>query len=300
MFRSNNNNHLRQTVAYTHHLLPYSFERIQMLNGQPDILFHWHPECECIYVTEGSARFHIDDTIFISQAGDIIFIRPNALHSIHPIPSQNHIFKQINFHLDLIGLSTNDYSGIRYLQPLQNGTMSFIQRLQPHHHYYELIQQTLFNLFDCIECKKPFHSLLLKAQLNQLLYQLYVHGYINTRQHNGDAYRKEDKIRLVIDYLNHHYHEPVTIELLASLCGYSASHFMTFFKQHVGQTVNTYLQHLRLKQACELLTQSNLTITAIAEQCGYTNLSNFNRQFKAHYKLTPKGYRKSKNANLID
>ena len=74
----------RQT-SFPNSDFPFSIRQIRTQNGQPDILFHWHTDIEIIYVNEGTAQFHIDYEYFNSQPGDIILIRPNALHSIHPI-----------------------------------------------------------------------------------------------------------------------------------------------------------------------------------------------------------------------
>ena len=73
------------------HLLPYDYYSTVVENGRPDVLFHWHPEVEINYIYEGSARFHIDYDYFNSQTGDIILIRPNGMHSIHPLENQKHV-----------------------------------------------------------------------------------------------------------------------------------------------------------------------------------------------------------------
>ena len=89
---------LHKTTEYKNQGTPYSLTRTITENGQPDILFHWHTDVEIIYVHEGSAQFHIDDHYFNSHKGDIVLIRPNALHSIHPIEQQRHYMDAINFH----------------------------------------------------------------------------------------------------------------------------------------------------------------------------------------------------------
>ena len=66
---------------------------------------------------------------------------------------------------------------------------------------------------------------------------------------------------------------------------------MSIFKQHTGASCMDYLLQLRLEKSCEKLVQTNLSIQEIASQVGFTNLSNFNRQFKQHYHLTPRQYR---------
>ena len=96
---------LHKNTVYKNQGTPYSLTRTITENGQPDILFHWHTDVEIIYVHEGTAKFHIDQEYFNSKAGDIILIRPNALHSIHPIENQKHYMDALNFQLDLMGYS---------------------------------------------------------------------------------------------------------------------------------------------------------------------------------------------------
>ena len=96
---------LHKNTVFKNQGTPYSLTRTITENGHPDILFHWHTDVEMIYVHEGKAQFHIDDDYFNSEKGDIILIRPNALHSIHSINDECHYMDAINFHLDLMGYS---------------------------------------------------------------------------------------------------------------------------------------------------------------------------------------------------
>ena len=66
---------------------------------------------------------------------------------------------------------------------------------------------------------------------------------------------------------------------------------MNIFKQHTGTSCMDYLIRMRLEKACEKLVQTNQSVQEIASQVGFTNLSNFNRQFKQHFHLTPRQYR---------
>lgn len=85
----------KHTIDYDSRLLPYKYYNTYVTDGIPDILFHWHNEFEINYVYGGTARYHIDYDYFNSQAGDIILIRPNAAHSIHPIEQRG--MKRIPF-----------------------------------------------------------------------------------------------------------------------------------------------------------------------------------------------------------
>mgnify|MGYP000355673611 CR=1 FL=1 len=81
--------------------------------------------------------------------------------------------------------------------------------------------------------------------------------------------------------------------------GYSKTHFMAVFKQHAGTSCTEFIIQVRLNKACDLLMNTSDPILEIATAVGFNNLSNFNRQFKRYYELTPSQYRKQlKKAHL--
>ncbi|KXU01217.1 AraC family transcriptional regulator [Streptococcus constellatus] len=283
---------LHKNIVYKNQGTPYSLTRTITKNGQPDILFHWHTDVELIYVHEGTAQFHIDYDYFNSEAGDIILIRPNALHSIHPIENRRHYMDALNFHLDLMGYSTMDQASIDYLQPLYNGQLDFVHVIKPNQPAYTDIRQCLLDAMKIGYYRTKYFEFQLKAQLNQLFYLLFENGYVISKEQTLEGYRKEEKIRTIIDYISAHYQEELTIDQLAKICGYSDTHFMNFFKKHLGVSCIEYVIQFRLRKAAELLQHSTLPVLEIATQSGFNNLSNFNRQFKKYYQLTPSQYRK--------
>lgn len=282
---------LHKNIPYKNDLTPYSITRTIMEDGHPDILFHWHTDMELIYVHDGQAQFHIDYDYFNSEKGDIILIRPNCLHSIHPIDRNYHFMDAINFHLDLLGYSTLDYASINYLQPLYNGQLDFDRVIKPHQKGYTEIRKLLIEAMEIGYNRENYFELELKSKLLSLLGLLFKHGYVHSKDQTHDAYRREEKIRTIIDYINAHYKEELTIDHLASICNYSPTYFMNFFKKNLGVSCIDYLISYRLRKATELLQHSTLSILDIASEVGFTNLSNFNRQFKKAYHMTPSQYR---------
>jgi AraC-like DNA-binding protein len=66
--------------------------------------------------------------------------------------------------------------------------------------------------------------------------------------------------------------------------------FCRFFRQHTRKTFSTLLNEVRVEHACRYLRESKQSISQIAFSCGYTNLSNFNRQFKDIMGMPPGEY----------
>ncbi|MEY8463652.1 AraC family transcriptional regulator [Streptococcus merionis] len=283
----------KQAVQHQNRLLPVTMKHTEVKNGIPDILFHWHPEMEIILVREGTANFHIDYDRFESKAEDIILIRPNGLHSIHPIANQGHVTDSIMVHLDFLGASQMDQAGIHLLQPLQNASSKFVMRIQPADSGYEDLRATLENIISLEKDKPEFYELELKSLLSHFIYTAYKHNYVRQKM-TDDFYRKNEKIRAIIEFIQRNYTRPLTIAELAEQANYSETHFMTFFKSQTGTSAMDFVIQHRLHMATQELKHSVKPVLRIAEEVGFNNLSNFNRQFRKYYQQTPSQYRKAK------
>ena len=96
-----------------------------------------------------------------------------------------------------------------------------------------------------------------------------------------------EKMKTIFKYVEDHYAGHITIEDMAELTCYSKSHFMKFFKQNIGTGFIDYLNDYRLTMADRLLKTSDSPVLEIAAQCGFDNLSYFNRIFKRKYGVSP-------------
>jgi Adenosine deaminase len=92
-------------------------------------------------------------------------------------------------------------------------------------------------------------------------------------------------------YIEMHYHEPLTLTLLADVLHLSPYHLQRTFKRLAGATPAAYMQQIRIREAMKLLASTNLTITDIAEQVGFTNAAHFATRFQTITGLTPTQYR---------
>jgi transcriptional regulator GlxA family with amidase domain len=109
------------------------------------------------------------------------------------------------------------------------------------------------------------------------------------------AHTKEDtesrRVLKVKQHIATHSAEPLRLEDLASLCGMSPSSFSRFFRQRTGRTVMDYILDIRLGHAARMLVDTSSGISEICYACGFNNLSNFNRIFKAKRGCTPRDFR---------
>ncbi len=106
----------------------------------------------------------------------------------------------------------------------------------------------------------------------------------------------EERISRVVSHLHTHYTDKNAIEELSRIAFLSPSSLHRQFKRQTGMTTSDYVSQLRIGNACALLINSQRPIALIADDVGYRNLANFNRQFKALKGSTPKQFRSAYNS----
>ena len=126
--------------------------------------------------------------------------------------------------------------------------------------------------------------------------------FASSRQGSGDetaGSRFQGKMKLVLKEVENRYAEPLTVKEMAGMCGYSASHFMKFFRRQMGMSFVEYLNDYRLLMAARMLASTEETVTEIARLSGFDQPSYFNRLFRRKYGMTPSEYRKEGEGFLV-
>lgn len=94
----------------------------------------------------------------------------------------------------------------------------------------------------------------------------------------------------MIAYINENYTECITAETLSDIFFVSKTHVCTLFSANLGMTVSEYVNSVKLVHATELLSNSSMNITQIAEYLGFSSLHYFTRVFKKFYGISPSRY----------
>ena len=103
--------------------------------------------------------------------------------------------------------------------------------------------------------------------------------------------RESRRVAKVKEYISVHFAEELRLEDLAAMVGMTPSAFSRFFKQHTTRTLSDYIIDIRLGNAARMLVDTTRSINEISYACGFNNLSNFNRSFKARRGYTPRDFR---------
>ena len=108
-----------------------------------------------------------------------------------------------------------------------------------------------------------------------------------------DIHSDSRRVQKVQEYINTHYQEEIRLGQLADMVGMTDVSFSRFFKLRTGKNLSDYIIDIRLGFASRLLVDSTMSIAEICYECGFNNLSNFNRIFKKKKSCSPKEFREN-------
>lgn len=108
---------------------------------------------------------------------------------------------------------------------------------------------------------------------------------------NQDDSSDSRRIQKVINFIHSHYQKEIRLMDIAAHVNMSEVSFSRFMKKHTGKNFIDYLNDIRLGVATRALIDTSKTITEICYECGFNNISNFNRTFKRKKNTTPKEFR---------
>lgn len=135
-----------------------------------------------------------------------------------------------------------------------------------------------------------FVEIQLAHQVNQPLESLTFELFSQLLSQQPCAMRTDKRIEIVIDKVSTHLEQNFSLAELASLACLSVTQFKKVFKDSMGSSTSTYINHLRMQKAKALLTHTDLPVSLVAEKIGYATSSAFCRKFKAYYGLSPKNF----------
>lgn len=116
-------------------------------------------------------------------------------------------------------------------------------------------------------------------------------------QFGKKIYVSEGKMSFMklVNYINMHYTENISMDKLESIAHYSRSHTYKLFMRHLGCSPKEYVNSLRLRKSCELLLETKLSAKEVGEKVGYNSYVGFIKAFKKKYNILPSDYRSSAN-----
>ena len=263
---------------------------------------HIHPECELNFIenAKGAQRIVGYSIEEIDEEELVLVTNPHLEHAWKDYRnvSKNIHEITIQFHPDLLTdtfLNKNQMISIRQLFRHAERGVAFsresIAKVRP-------LLKTLTcendSFYSLIKLLIILHELSIDKGMRELSTGQFAANVMH--QHSSD-----ESLGRVMDYLSRHYSEVIRLSEVAEMVNMSESSFCRFFKQHTSKSFIDFLTDIRLGAASRALIDSSLSIAEIGYDCGFNNLSNFNRIFKKKKGVTPSEFRDNyrKNKTII-
>ena len=131
-------------------------------------------------------------------------------------------------------------------------------------------------------------SLAVYVMIGELLLNIPPENYGTHQRHNSD-----ERIMRVLEYMDKHQMKKYSLDELCRCANLSKPRFLTLFKEEIGITPRLYWIYHRMELIGKLLTDTDMSISEIAEQTGFVDRSHLSRVFCQHTGITPAAMRKN-------
>ncbi len=223
----------------------------------PGFPLHIHRAFECYAVKNGSVTATINDTEYLLTAGDAVLV----------FPYQRHEYKK----------SADAETWVCIFSPDLVGSFDKRRALTP-----------VSNKFKFDPNEEAPDSLMLKKALCYKICGIFD----KTSEYTEKNSEKDDLLSKILYFISENYKTECKLEEASRYVGYDYSYISKFFKRMTGQSYKSYVNGLRIGEACRLLCETNMQIDEISEKCGFNTTRTFNREFLIVTGKTPREYRK--------
>lgn len=263
------------------------------VSGAQEYFEHKHTELEISAILKGHGTYTCSEIDYTFSPGDIFIHCGNDTHYFsHIAPGEPPALIALRFEPRFIWSPGGQWFDSRYLKIFM--TSDKISRCISHKEAASgIIRALLEEIFQECHDHGPSYDLLVKAKLLTILANMarYFHDQLITDQESTVNITHLTQMENSMNYILSHLNEPLTLDLLVKEAAMSRSQYSTLFKTLNGVSVWDYITGQRINLAMYQLEHSEEPITQICENCGYNNISNFNRMFKKITGKTPREYR---------
>jgi len=260
--------------------------------------WHYHPQYEIMLIEKSSGTRYLGDSISSFSEGDVTFIGSGIPHLFRNHPEYFNIKSHKKAKATVLYISNNFF----------NSDLFDLREMVA---VKALLHQSQRGLLFKGKSKREIALRLKKITKDNgpgrlinfisLLHYIASEGEYEMLSSLGFTceLNPQDLSRLnkIFDYLLKNFHKKITLHDVCKVAYMSSAAFCRYFKERTNKTLITFLNEIRIGNACKLLIEDkNISISEICYQSGFNNLTNFNIQFKKLKKMNPQAYREAYNS----
>jgi len=254
--------------------------------------WHYHNNFEISFITEGTGKRIVADSIEEFQPGDLVFLGRNLPH-VWIADKEPRVFSNRTLEMVFLQFTSNVLS----MQLLALPEFKNVKKaLELSERGIQIVDQTLNEVSEIMLQLPYLKSFERMVQFFRMM-DIIGESQSNISLASEDYLRKRFKpgnkrIATIHEYLMNNYREEVNLKVLADLVNMAEGSLCRFFRENMGVTIFEYLNQIKIELACNLLMDNELSIIEIGFDSGFNNLSHFNKQFKRIIGMPPSQYRK--------
>jgi AraC-like DNA-binding protein len=253
--------------------------------------WHFHPEVEIIYIEKGSGTRFVGDHYETFKDGDICLVGSNLPHDWKRDSNFSGNNSEPTTHVKVVHFHDNIFKGSLAALPEMQG----INKLLFDSQYGIKFSGTAKDYIE-IQMKK----FVKKTGIDKLLQLISILDYMSKTDEKEllasigyTKIRKSadfDRFDKIYQYMLDNFRENVNLESVSAMIGMTSTSFCRYFKKHTNNSMHKVLNEIRVGHACRLLIEGKMKISSIGYESGFSNISNFNEQFKRIKGVTPRQY----------
>jgi AraC-like DNA-binding protein/mannose-6-phosphate isomerase-like protein (cupin superfamily) len=240
---------------------------------------HSHSYTELFYIVGGDGQFQINDLLFPVRANQLVVVNPNIIHT--EVSYEAHPLEYIVVGIEGLELTIPETEEGRYCIysfPEDNGVLICMQ-----------------NILREMQDREPEYQTVCQACMEIIIVQLMRSASVSVTQipSRFPANRQCSSVRY---YIDQHYKENITLDLLAEKASINKYYMAHAFKREYGISPINYLIACRIREGKRLLTETDLSLSQIAGVLGFSSASYFSQSFRNAEGMSPSEYRKANQA----
>ncbi|TBL80563.1 helix-turn-helix domain-containing protein [Paenibacillus thalictri] len=249
--------------------------------------WHYHKQIEMLHVVSGGMDVLIDRQKYTLANGDVIIIGANQLHRDHVTRDTEYVI----FHFD--PLQYFDPSTVSYLKLFAgvNAALSdlnyvFMENAEAR----QSVSQCILDIFKEAKEKSYGYDMAISWHIRKILLTLLrsdQRQIVSSNKHVG-----LDRLKAVLDYVEKHLTEKITVMEASGIANISYSYFATYFKKVIGMSFVDYVNYHRIKLAERILLTEDVSIEQIGDMIGMESVGHFYKTFRKYNQCSPKEFRK--------
>ena len=230
------------------------------------IPLHFHRSIELLYITAGAVETTVGEEEFVCETDHIVFVHKCGAHALVPAPSyQNYVL--------IIGPRySDDFKSIFQTETL------------PAHLCDTKFNRTLLPFFTALDRQKNASELIKKGYIDIIIGNLLSHYRCVPAVGTPNI----GTVINVLNYIDDHFTEQLTLDDLADVFGYNKYYFSRLFNMYIGESLNSYINSVRVRNiVAEARKQESPNLSELVFENGFDSMTTFYRNFAKQYDLSP-------------